>query len=76
MIPANGASTFWKDWSASSRCTLASLAATVARAASTLASRAPRLACDTARNFVSVLAGRPRDSQDGDSSFLGESSEQ
>ncbi len=44
MIPANGASTFWKDWSASSRCTLASLAATVARAASTLASSAPRFA--------------------------------
>jgi hypothetical protein len=31
---------------------------------------------DSAWNFVSVLAGRPRDSQDGDSSFLGESSEQ
>ena len=45
MIPANGASTRWKDCSASSRCTLASLAATLAPAAPTLASSAPRFAC-------------------------------
>src|SRR5436309_607092 len=37
MIPAKGASTRWKDWSATSRCTLASLAATLARAALELA---------------------------------------
>src|SRR5207244_13638900 len=39
MIPANGASSRWNDCSAVRRWTLASLAATLARAAPTLASR-------------------------------------
>ena len=44
MIPANGAYTRWKPCRSSSRCTFASLAATVARAASTAFSAVVTLA--------------------------------